>query len=204
MNYFELFIAFIAGGGAWAGVRHRIRNKKSSVESYASRWLRDELEVTKGKNNLLESYNARHVQEIAILKQQIFTLKMQNEVLQFAPLEIPLPMWAVDKKGYYDYINPLYEEIFLLPFSKTAADCEGKNLYEIWPKAIADQYTTNNNKVLQTGAIFNDIEDIATPLGAVDEWRIIKFKRHFPLGVVGIAIPKNGFFDKYMQKIKLG
>ena len=105
MNYFELFIAFIAGGGAWAGVRHRIIKKKSSVENYAARWLRDELETTKGQKNLLESYNARHVQTIAKLKQEIFTLKMQNEILQFAPLSIPLPMWSVDKKGYYDYIN---------------------------------------------------------------------------------------------------
>ena len=106
------------------------------------------------------------------------------------------------KKGYYDYINELYEEIFLKPFSKTAIECEGKSLYDIWPREIAQQFIDNNNKVMQTGQIFNDIEGVSGPLGLVVDWRIIKFKRNFPLGVVGIAIPKNGFFDKYMHKIQ--
>lgn len=200
----EIFAAFAGGAGVHAIVNHLTRRKSDNEElnDTAVRLLRDEIDILRGKLNLMEQYNAQHTQKIGALEKQNYELKMRNDILQIFPFTLPLPVWSVNQGHCYDFINDMYAKVFLSQFGMNADDAMGKNLFEVWPKEIADTFVANNKKVMEEDLIMNDLENVPNALGQPVKWRIIKIKRPYPVGVFGIAIPKNGMFDKMLRKIK--
>lgn len=203
-HLWEEILSVLAGAGSWAIISKVVKKARAenvTITEFAARMIQDENFELKQKVNVLESFNAKHIQRIAELERQLSEMQIYNDILKSIPMEWPFPMSMVNFRHEYDYISPLYEEIFLKPFGKTIDDCIGKNMYDVWPDEIAREFVHNNQTVMDSGEIFNNIEHVVDGTGKVHEWQIIKYKRPVPFGVICVALPKNGFFDKKMKKV---
>lgn len=202
MEHLTEIMAALAGAGAYGIVGRLTRRKSDNQElnDTAVRLLRDEIDTLRQKINLVEGYNASHVKENAELKLKLKEVNIYNQILKSIPANWPFPVWMININNEYDFISPLYEEVFLKPRGKTAADCLGKNLYDVWEKEIADESVKHNRIVIETGDIFNDVETFTDGTGKVHKMQFLKWRREIPLGLIGAGIPINGFFDKFLNK----
>ena len=198
----EIIILSAFAGAGISTLIFRLLKKKQpqNLNDYAAQMIRDELSNEREKNNILERYIAQHVREIADLKQKIKEVEIYNQILKSIPAAWPFPVWMVNMRHEYDYISPLYEEIFLRPRGKTAEECLGKNLYDVWEKELADAFISHNKKVMESGDIYNGIETVTDRSGSQKQWQVLKWKREIPFGLIGAAIPKNGYFDELLNK----
>ena len=196
-----IILSAFAGAGISTLVFRLLKKKQpQNLNDYAAQMIRDELSNEREKNNILERYIAQHVREIADLKQKIKEVEIYNQILKSIPAAWPFPVWMVNMRHEYDYISPLYEEIFLKPRGKTAEECLGKNLYDVWEKELADAFISHNKKVMESGDIYNGIETVTDRSGSQKQWQVLKWKREIPFGLIGAAIPKNGYFDELLNK----
>jgi PAS domain-containing protein len=196
-----IILSAFAGAGISTLVFRLLKKKQpQNLNDYAAQMIRDELSNEREKNNILERYIAQHVREIADLKQKIKEVEIYNQILKSIPAAWPFPVWMVNMRHEYDYISPLYEEIFLKPRGKTAEECLGKNLYDVWEKELADAFISHNKKVMESGNIYNGIETVTDRSGSQKQWQVLKWKREIPFGLIGAAIPKNGYFDELLNK----
>jgi len=198
----EIIILSAFAGAGISTLIFRLLKKKQpqNLNDYAAQMIRDELSNEREKNNILERYIAQHVREIADLKQKLKEVEIYNQILKSIPAAWPFPVWMVNMRHEYDYISPLYEEIFLKPRGKTAEECLGKNLYDVWEKELADAFISHNKKVMESGNIYNGIETVTDRSGSQKQWQVLKWKREIPFGLIGAAIPKNGYFDELLNK----
>lgn len=198
----EIIILSAFAGAGISTLIFRLLKKKQpqNLNDYAAQMIRDELNNEREKNNILERYIAQHVREIADLKQKLKEVEIYNQILKSIPAAWPFPVWMVNTAHQYDYISPLYEEIFLKPRGKTAEECLGKNLYDVWEKELADAFISHNKKVMESGNIYNGIETVTDRSGSQKQWQVLKWKREIPFGLIGAAIPKNGYFDELLNK----
>jgi PAS domain-containing protein len=198
----EIIILSAFAGAGISTLIFRLLKKKQpqNLNDYAAQMIRDELSNEREKNNILERYIAQHVREISDLKQKIKEVEIYNQILKSIPAAWPFPVWMVNMRHEYDYISPLYEEIFLRPRGKTAEECLGKNLYDVWEKELADAFISHNKKVMESGNIYNGIETVTDRSGSQKQWQVLKWKREIPFGLIGAAIPKNGYFDELLNK----
>jgi len=196
-----IILSAFAGAGISTLVFRLLKKKQpQNLNDYAAQMIRDELSNEREKNNILERYIAQHVREIADLKQKLKEVEIYNQILKSIPAAWPFPVWMVNMRHEYDYISPLYEEIFLKPRGKTAEECLGKNLYDVWEKELADAFISHNKKVMESGDIYNGIETVTDRSGIQKQWQVLKWKREIPFGLIGAAIPKNGYFDELLNK----
>ena len=196
-----IILSAFAGAGISTLVFRLLKKKQpQNLNDYAAQMIRDELTNEREKNNILERYIAQHVREIADLKQKLKEVEIYNQILKSIPAAWPFPVWMVNMRHEYDYISPLYEEIFLRPRGKTAEECLGKNLYDVWEKELADAFISHNKKVMESGDIYNGIETVTDRSGSQKQWQVLKWKREIPFGLIGAAIPKNGYFDELLNK----
>ena len=196
-----IILSAFAGAGISTLVFRLLKKKQpQNLNDYAAQMIRDELSNEREKNNILERYIAQHVREIADLKQKLKEVEIYNQILKSIPAAWPFPVWMVNMRHEYDYISPLYEEIFLRPRGKTAEECLGKNLYDVWEKELADAFISHNKKVMESGDIYNGIETVTDRSGSQKQWQVLKWKREIPFGLIGAAIPKNGYFDELLNK----
>lgn len=196
-----IILSAFAGAGISTLVFRLLKKKQpQNLNDYAAQMIRDELSNEREKNNILERYIAQHVREIADLKQKLKEVEIYNQILKSIPAAWPFPVWMVNMRHEYDYISPLYEEIFLKPRGKTAEECLGKNLYDVWEKELADTFISHNKKVMESGDIYNGIETVTDRSGSQKQWQVLKWKREIPFGLIGAAIPKNGYFDELLNK----
>lgn len=196
-----IILSAFAGAGISTLIFRLLKRKQpQNLNDYAAQMIRDELSNEREKNNILERYIAQHVREIADLKQKLKEVEIYNQILKSIPAAWPFPVWMVNMRHEYDYISPLYEEIFLKPRGKTAEECLGKNLYDVWEKELADAFISHNRKVMETGNIYNGVESVTDRSGSQKQWQVLKWKREIPFGLIGAAIPKNGYFDELLNK----
>jgi cytochrome b involved in lipid metabolism len=203
MDYLTEIVALLIGAAGSATV-HMVasRRKPEPLNEYAARMIREENDQLKQEINVVNNYNAKHVQNIAKLERTVFELQHKIEIMEFAPFSIPLPMWMKNQFGIVDFLNDEYVDTFLKPFGKAKEDYIGKTDFDVWPKEVAEEYRRHDMQVLNDGLVFNARETVIGPLGEKTKWRIMKFLRKVPRGTVGIAFPDNGYFDVYMNQKK--
>lgn len=198
----ELVITALISGGVGVAAARKMRGKRAPVlDEYAAKMIVDENFELKQRVNLLERYNAEHLNGKSKLERENYELKVRNDIMSAFPVHIPLPICSVNWKQEYDYIDDLYAEIFLSQFSLTKDTALGMNLYDVWPREVADAFVKNNQRVLDNDLVLIEIERVSDALGKLNEWRIIKSKRKYPLGVVVLCIPLNGAFDNFLKRI---
>ena len=82
----------------------------------------------------------------------------------------PLPAWITDDGGLMQYMNPIY----LSQGKVTKADI-GKNITEIFPKIMADDYGANNRQVLEGNKALTVVEKGVSNDGNLITYLINKF-----------------------------
>lgn len=75
---------------------------------------------------------------------------------------LPIPVWYKDRFGIMRYINPAY----CAKFNIRPVDYIGKRDIEVWPKEVAEQFTKNDNSVLERGVYITVYESV--PLDSKD------------------------------------
>ncbi|MEO8711518.1 MAG: PAS domain S-box protein [Parafilimonas sp.] len=85
----------------------------------------------------------------------------------------PLLAWVIDDEGYMHYMNAAYAEAF-----KLSKEVIGKNIFELYPKELAEEYLANNKKVIETGNAIAVIEKNRLP-SETATYKIIKFPIFF-------------------------
>jgi PAS domain S-box-containing protein len=82
----------------------------------------------------------------------------------------PLTAWITHENGNVIYMNPPYLKIF--GFTKKDV---GQNLYELFPKNLADQFFANNQKVIETDVLVETIEKSIKSDGSSATYHVYKF-----------------------------
>lgn len=106
----------------------------------------------------------------------------------------PIPCWAKDINSRYLWINDEYCQQWNIKKSQF----EGKTDYEVWPPDVAEEFRTNDLRVIHNKILIETIEKVPITSGSNtgDEralWRIWKFPLKDEggkvVGVGGIAAP---------------
>lgn len=82
----------------------------------------------------------------------------------------PLPGWITDEDGVMQYMNPGYIENV-----QVTKEAIGRNISELFPKIIADDYYTNNMQVLENNKAVTVIEKGVNSDGNIVTFLINKF-----------------------------
>src|SRR5215831_5698778 len=82
----------------------------------------------------------------------------------------PLTAWITDETGNVIYMNPPFLKIF----GVTKKDV-GKNLYELFPSKLADDFFFNNRRVIETDASVESIEKSIKSDGSRATYHVYKF-----------------------------
>lgn len=125
---------------------------------------------------------------------EISDLRTKIVMLESAQMSSPLPMWLKstgtdDRPGVMLAVNRAYEDMFLLPFGKTADDYIGRTDAEIWGDALGSGYWENDLSVIRSGNSLDILE--VNPLTDKRTLRVIKYPRMYNgriIGIAGIAI----------------
>jgi PAS domain S-box-containing protein len=85
----------------------------------------------------------------------------------------PLLGWVADAEGVIHYMNQRYLKSF-----EHCEEIIGKNILELFPKELAEQYMVNNKTVLETGNIVETIEEGRQP-SQHKTYKTIKFPIYY-------------------------
>lgn len=144
--------------------------------------LREKIELLSKENNELNT-------KIKILEHE-WQIKVQ--LFESAHNDLPLPMWLKDKDGKMLSLNPMYEQIFLIPRGFSREDYVNNYDSDVWPSDVAEAFGRHDKHVYETGKTWVGIEEVPDKEDRLINWRIIKYIRYAQgvrLGIAGIAIP---------------
>lgn len=192
MNWLELLIAFIAGGGINAVFNYYLSKKKDTRETFESI-----LKVWSDDNKRLRDETQKLEEEIRKLHKMITDLQSKLIVLESSQSDLPIPVWLKDLNGVVIYVNDAYEQEFLTPRGLNKFDYIGHTDDIIWPANIAKAYAYNDQQVIKGKLPIYTQENVSLT-DKQDLWYIIKYLRYASgsaIGVGGIAIPKNKFLN---------
>jgi len=100
---------------------------------------------------------------------------------------LPGLAWIKDTGGRYVYLNGAFERAFHVKLS----DWKGKNDFDVWPQAVADQFTANDRQVLSTNTPILTVET-APQMDGVHASLVSKFpipnEQGSPILVGGVAV----------------
>jgi PAS domain S-box-containing protein len=95
----------------------------------------------------------------------------------------PATAWMKDAQGRYVYLSATYERRHGIRLE----DCRGKTDFELWPRAIAEQYCENDQAALAAGHPIEVTEDSLSPDGEHQFWLSYKFPFQDASGQVFVA-----------------
>lgn len=100
---------------------------------------------------------------------------------------LPGLAWIKDTSGRYVYLNGAFERAFHMKLS----DLQGKTDFDVWPEAVANQFTSNDRHVLATNTPILVVES-APQVDGVHPSLVSKFpipnEHGFPILVGGVAV----------------
>ena len=106
------------------------------------------------------------------LRSQQTELELANARLQLLLDHVPAIVYLVDENCRFLNVNKQWEEQLGLPYDVTI----GKSLYDIFPKETADQFASNNQKVLQSGP--TQFEEVYSDHGVTRTYLSLKVPVH--------------------------
>ena len=95
----------------------------------------------------------------------------------------PSVAWMKDAQGRYIYINEPYQKHFGIRLE----DRQGKTDFEVYPRAIAEQFRNNDQAALNAGHPIEVIEESLSPDGKACFWLAYKFPFQDASGQVFVA-----------------
>ena len=123
------------------------------------------------------------------VEQNLLILNLKNQLLIFesSHVDIPLPMWMKDVNGKMIFVNSFYEDQLLIPRGYNTRDYIGFTDHAVWPKETADQYSTNDKRVLKTKRSHRTIESFEESDGVLLFMDVLKYPRMLNRNVIGVS-----------------
>jgi PAS domain S-box-containing protein len=90
----------------------------------------------------------------------------------------PTIAWLKDEEGHHVYLSPTFER----RFGVRLEDCRGKTVFDLWPRAAAEQFFQNDRAVLASDQPLEVLESAPNPDGTVSWWLSNKFSFRDPSG----------------------
>jgi PAS domain S-box-containing protein len=90
----------------------------------------------------------------------------------------PTIAWLKDEEFRYVYLSPTYERRFRVRLQ----DFQGKTVFDLWPKALAEQYHDNDRAVPAADRPLEVLESAPNPDGTISWWLSNKFSFVDPSG----------------------
>ena len=85
---------------------------------------------------------------------------LESEPLYQALVDaLPQNVYRVDREGRIVFGNQAY----LSSLGLTLDECLGKTAYDLFPQELADKYTADDKRVIETGEVFNTVESHQVP-----------------------------------------
>ncbi|HEY2250455.1 MAG TPA: PAS domain S-box protein [Planctomycetaceae bacterium] len=141
----ELLAASVIVCGA-AGILAQRKARRASVEAISKltqevEWQREQLQQARSRSSALQSESALALRD--------------SEALYHSLVDhLPLSVLRKDKEGKYTFVNRRY-----LEFSgKRLHDILGTTDFDNFPQELAARYRQGDERVLTTGALFEDVE----------------------------------------------
>lgn len=105
-------------------------------------------------------------------KKQLTDKKLYESRIMFEEFMEKNPMlaWVTDSKGAMQYMN----SAFLRNLCFTENEI-GKNIFDLFPEDLAQEYFINNKKVLDQKTAIESLEKALQPDGTIKAYKIIKF-----------------------------
>tara|TARA_Y100001963_G_scaffold152551_1_gene237609 strand:- start:1251 stop:1880 length:630 start_codon:yes stop_codon:yes gene_type:complete len=191
-------LSFLGGGVLLGILTWIISNRKDKreglqqvIDNYKddNKRLRDEFselkkafEKEKGERNHIELQ----------LRSEVMQLRNKLLIMESAHLDLPVPQWLKDVDGTMLAINKAYESTFLEPMDKEASDYIGKTDKDVWDKATAESFASNDRIVMRSKKPFQTQESINLE-NHIEVWEILKYPRfsgNTLIGIGGIAFKR--------------
>ncbi len=113
----------------------------------------------------------------------------------------PAIAWMRDEQGRYVYVSRTYTS----RSGKGLEECQGKTVFDLWPREIAEKFSKNDQEVWRTGRPLAVMEEIPAPAGGRFYWWNVKFpfqdasSRRF-IGGIGIDITERKRLEMLLQQ----
>jgi len=152
-----------------------------------SKVLQEQIDILREENTLLKLRIDKEVEERQKIQNQ-FNLLISSQFNR------PFPEW-IKLDGKVIFLNKKYEEAFLKPRGYLMDDYIMRSDLSVWPEETANEYISNDNKVIITGQPWSGTVEIPMGDGATQQWKVYKYPYYFGMGsqqkvgVAGIAIP---------------
>ncbi|HEY0432790.1 MAG TPA: PAS domain S-box protein [Chitinophagaceae bacterium] len=119
------------------------------------------------EDGLMISAAIRDVTERRRTEQEL--MKAQQQLTSFMH-NTPTLNWIIDEHNCFRFFNESYKRSFRLNDSDI-----GRSIYEIFPAAICDEFSSNNWRVWNSGAALETVEEGVGPDGERQIYQIFKF-----------------------------
>ena len=131
-------------------------------------------------------------EDITERKQVEAALQESEERFQAFMNHSPASTWITDIDGTLLYVNPNWLNLLKLP----TQDVIGKNLFEIFPTEIAEQYYENNHLIAETNKVIEFIESAVQKNGDPGHFLVYKFpiqgiKKQTVIGGIAVNITEE-------------
>lgn len=165
---------------------------KGSCTPYEKEFIRKDgsrVPVVVGYSLLRESQHqsVAFILDISSRKQTEKALRQSEERFQAFMDNSPAAAWITDARGQILYLSPTYYRTFQL----LTNDAIGKNIFELYPSEIAQQFFQNIRKVAKTNQVIQAIELAPLADGTMGDFLVYKFPIANPSGqplVGGVAV----------------
>ena len=185
MNFnFENIITFL-GGGVIVAILNFVINKRKENRSD----LEIVIKLLQEDNKRLREREESNSIEIDKLKISVSNLQNKIILLESTTNEMPFPMWLKDRDLVMLSVNTKYSEVF----GVSADQYVGKTDFEVWDEKTAQEFRTNDERVLFGGLVFYGTENV-TVNGKKIDLLVVKYPRkigNIIIGIAGLAIIKN-------------
>ncbi len=123
------------------------------------------------------------VRDVTEQKRTEQVLRKSEERFRLFMSHSPAVAWMKDRQGHYIYMN----ETYLKHFRVRLEDRRGKTDFEIYPRAIAEQFRKNDETALALGRPIEVTEDSISPEGEPCTWVAYKFPFEDTLGEIFVG-----------------
>lgn len=113
----------------------------------------------------------------------------------------PTSAWIADQAGRLLYLSPTYSQMFQFPQENVS----GKQIHDLYPEEIAQQFLENNRRVFETGQVIETVETAPRPDGSAGSFLVYKFPitqapGELLLGGVAIDITERKRIEETLQR----
>lgn len=149
---------------------------KGACTPYEKEFIRQDgsrIPVVVGYSLLRESQHqtVAFIVDISNRKQTEKALRQSEERFQAFMDNSPAAAWITDTQGHILYLSPTYYRTFQL----STTDAIGRNIFDLYPTEIAQQFLDNITKVAQTNQVIEAIELAPLQDGTTGDFLVYKF-----------------------------